>query len=81
MTVGYPENLLDNNEIEIFYQDLEINPGNFLSTSLNVSVQNFLKEANNRNPDDWIFRTNLITTPNAAYDLMLKTVGKRKFIW
>lgn len=76
ISIGYADELLDNNELDKFYRNLEINPGDFLQSFINISK--FDSHDNNLrkpfNKTSWIHQESCINS-NARYVAHSNSMG------
>ena len=77
--VAYPDEVLNDTEVNAFYQSIELTGGNFLESALNVSLLSTLKEYSSlRLPvdrDEWTIYGNAAVV-NAFYRPLENTIGK-----
>ena len=66
--VGYPENLINDEEVENYYKNLEINSGDFLNSFLNASKFKDTKIKLNYDINDWTLLTKYVTNLGGEYE-------------
>ena len=76
--VAYPDELWNDTELDAYYQNIELTGGNFLESSLNVTLFMILKEYSSlRLPakkDDWTLYVNAAAV-NAFYSRLPNAIG------
>ena len=75
--VGYPDDLTNDTVLEKYYNNLEISKGSFLSSALNLT-RHVEQRKKVYDPEDWANNQEFLLIPNAAYNLVLKSVGNYK---
>lgn len=82
-SIGHADELLNDEKINDYYSELEINPGIYLKSAFNIT--RFLENKNYRvlrklaDSDNWIFSKNAAVI-NAFYILQKNTLGIRLFL-
>ena len=80
--IGYPDELLNDTEVNSYYQGIELAGGNFLECSLNVTLFTVLKKYSLLrtpvNEDEWSDYGN-VAVVNGQYGNLLNVIGN--YIW
>ena len=76
ITVGYHDSLLNDTNIEKYYQDLNVEPNhNYFSSYLNVSKFKYNKQVAHFYENDDLSYHSLLLKPNSQYDDLQNSLG------